>query len=501
MPNKDQEYLKTLPFQPGMLIAEKYKVERLVAAGGMGAVIEAHHEVLDQTVAIKLMRPEIAENVEAAQRFLREARAAARIESDFVARVTDVDMWNDTPFMVMEFLKGDDLDDVIASDATLTVSDAVDYVMQGLAGLHAAHALGVVHRDLKPSNLFLVQRANGRKRVRILDFGISKVVGEDSEGLKAGATTSTEAMLGTPRYMSPEQVSSAKEVDERTDLWAMGLILYELLTKTYPFEGDTAGAILAAILTSPVPSAREIRREIPEELDAVIMRLLRKRRNERYPSAKAVMKALAPFASRRIQALLLEPEELEGAMADTETQGTPSEVLSSARTEALLKAEDIGLAATAISNAEFAGDTEKSTMRSSPGSSTETSMSLAGIDKKGNVARMAMLGLLAVGIAGATIYFMRGTPEPASAVAAPTSEPVGTGTTEPTTEPSAPPAANDLPPPSEPSADAAAPSASASVPKAPVTRPPLPGTRRPPNPPTTQPQPSKKPKDLLNDWD
>ncbi|NUO54918.1 MAG: protein kinase [Polyangiaceae bacterium] len=308
-PAKEDDKLSALA---GTLIAKKYRVERLLAAGGMGAVLKAHHEALDQAVAIKVMRPELADKSEAAQRFLREARAAAKISSDFVARVTDTGtLEDDTPFMVMEFLEGRDLDQLIEAEGRLPIMRAVDYSVQALAGLAAAHAMGIVHRDLKPSNLFLAQRPDGTSRVKLLDFGISKVV--DAAGdraLKAGATTSAGAMLGTPRYMSPEQVSSAKSVDLRTDIWSMGLILYEMLTASYPFQGENSGEILAAILTNPVPPVAGLRPDVPDGVAAVVHRALAKSRHERFETAHAMMQALAPFASKRVQALLPDIEDV-----------------------------------------------------------------------------------------------------------------------------------------------------------------------------------------------
>lgn len=493
MPTTDGELTKTLPIRPGMTIVGKYRIERLIAAGGMGAVLQAHHEVLDQTVAIKLMRPELASHPEASQRFLREARAAAKIESDFVARVTDVDLWENTPFMVMQYLVGGDLSAVIDDeDTVLPVSDAVDYVMQALAGLQAAHTIGVIHRDLKPSNLFLVSRADKSTRLKILDFGISKVVGDDTDGLRAGANTSTQAMLGTPRYMSPEQVSSAKDVDVRTDLWAMGLILYELLTKAYPFEGDNAGAILAAIITAEVAPPRTLRAEIPAELEAIILKLLAKDRQRRYPNARKAMRALAPFASRRVQALLMERDELIGAEADTETHGTPSEVLSlaPAQTSAVL-------AATAQQPDDQPNADDKA--RSEP---TETSMSVAGVPKAGGgTARLVGAVVAAAGIIALALYLTRDESPPRTS-AAPTVE----ATTPPIPSASvAPPATVDAPPAVAPSSEAvtaaqpsALPSASAATPT-PLSRPVVRPQPPPPSGPPASPKP--KPRDLLNDWD
>jgi len=296
--------------EPGEVIKGKYRVERLLAEGGMGAVYKARHEVLDQDVAIKFMHPEIAANHVASQRFLREARAAAAIQSDYVARVTDVDMLDDgTPFMVMEFLRGRDLDAMMSRSGRLTIAQGADLIMQALAGVQSAHEIGVVHRDLKPSNLF-VTTVGSSERVKVLDFGISKVLDDvGSEGLKAGATTGLHATLGTPRYMSPEQIRSSKDVDIRTDLWAMGLILYEALTGAFPFEGDTAGEILAKVIADPIEPIRSIRPDVPLELADVIHRCLERDRDKRFSSTKEMMVALAPFASKRIVASVLDEED------------------------------------------------------------------------------------------------------------------------------------------------------------------------------------------------
>jgi serine/threonine-protein kinase len=155
--------------------------------------------------------------------------------------------------------------------------------VQALAGLEVAHAMGVVHRDLKPSNLYCARLGDGTTRIKILDFGISKVIdGQPAEGLKAGATTSADAVLGTPRYMSPEQVASSKEVDARTDLWAIGVILYQMLTGVHPFQADGAGAILARILTVNIERVIELRAEVPPDLDAAVMRCLERDRARRH---------------------------------------------------------------------------------------------------------------------------------------------------------------------------------------------------------------------------
>jgi len=297
----------SIAVKPGDLIAGKYRVQRVLASGGMGSVLKATHEVLHQDVAIKLMRQRLAGSDMARRRFLREARAAAKISSDYVARVTDVDVLPDgTPLMVMEFLEGEELHAIMRRKPRLPVTEAVDYVVQALVGLQAAHDIGVVHRDLKPSNLFVTEGPRGQKRVKLLDFGISKVLEEAaSEGLRAGASTGSHTSLGTPRYMSPEQIRSAKDVDERTDLWSAGLILYQAVTGSFPFEGDTAGEVLANVMTVPVPKMSSTAPDVPAALSAVVERCLMRDRNERYRSARELIKALAPFASKRVSASLI----------------------------------------------------------------------------------------------------------------------------------------------------------------------------------------------------
>jgi len=307
---------ESLPVEPGTMIGSKYRVERLLAIGGMGAVVVAQHEVLAQRVAIKFMLPELAENREAAQRFLQEARASARLQSDYVARVTDVDLLDDgTPYMVMEYLEGKPLDEVIESGPQHTLTGAVDVALEALAGLTAAHLAGIVHRDLKPSNLFMTKVGGDRMRVKILDFGISKVLEEDS-GIRAGVVTTAHSVLGSPRYMSPEQIADTKSVDERTDIWSLGVILYELLTHQPVFDGENVNAILAKILTEEIPPVTKARPDTPKGLAFVIWKCMAKERSERFRSTKEVMRALAPYASKRIRSTMfvVDDENMDGEL-------------------------------------------------------------------------------------------------------------------------------------------------------------------------------------------
>ncbi len=284
------------PPEPGTLVAGKYRVAKAIASGGMGVVLEAEHEALGQRVAIKLLLPEAAAQPELVERFLREARAAARIQSDHVVRVFDIGTNDDgTPFMVMERLVGHDLGDEITRRGPLPVEEAVGYVLQALEGIVLAHELGIIHRDLKPSNLFLTERG-GAPRVKVLDFGISKIAVENAP--VNAALTSTKSMLGSPGYMSPEQVRSTKSVDARTDVWALGVILYELLTGVPAFLGETLGDIFAKIREEDLPPIRALRPDVPAELEQVLIRCLRRDRAQRIPDARSLAAALEPFASR-----------------------------------------------------------------------------------------------------------------------------------------------------------------------------------------------------------
>jgi serine/threonine-protein kinase len=280
----------------GDLLLGKYRLERALGEGGMGIVFAAHHDLLGQRVAVKLIRPEFATHAEAAARFLNEARAAARIESDHIARVLDVGtLESGLPYMVLEYLDGSDLAQVLHERGPLGVADCADYLLQAIEAVASAHALGIIHRDLKPSNLFLARRPDGLSRVKVLDFGIAKVLGA-GHGAHASVTR-TNTVVGSPLYMSPEQLLDSKSVNHSSDIWAMGVVAYELLTGRPPFMADNPVALFAAIQVSEPASMCVSRPELGGHLDAVILKCLRRLPEERYSSMTELAASLAPFGT------------------------------------------------------------------------------------------------------------------------------------------------------------------------------------------------------------
>ncbi|MET0795347.1 MAG: protein kinase [Polyangiaceae bacterium] len=290
----------------GEVIAGKYRIESVVGSGGMGVVLCATHLELGQRVAIKVLTvPEDdARRDEARERFLREGRATAALVSDHVVRIYDVGTsQNGAPFMVMELLRGQDLARTLQSSGPLGIELACDCVRQAAEAISCAHAQGIVHRDLKPSNLFLTQRSDGSPLVKVLDFGISKTTGTDLEPL-TGNLTATRSVLGTPFYMSPEQVRDAKKVDVRTDIWSLGLILHELLCGSPAFEGTTLPGVCAAIAADPPAALRLKRAEVPIEIEAIVLKCLEKDPNRRFQSARELYDRLTPWTGRAESGLL-----------------------------------------------------------------------------------------------------------------------------------------------------------------------------------------------------
>jgi serine/threonine-protein kinase len=280
------------PVKEGETLAGKYRVERVLGVGGMGVVVAATHLELDQKVAIKFLLPSALESEEAGSRFQREAKAASRLKSSHVAKVLDVGKLEDgSPYMVMEYLDGLDLGRIIKELNQLAVEDAVWFVVQACEAIAEAHALGIIHRDIKPQNLFVTKRVDGRALVKVLDFGISKNISGES----AMSLTRTTSVMGSPLYMSPEQMRSSKNVDVRSDIWALGVILYELLTGRVPFEAEAVPELCLKVVSDPATPPHELRADMPEALSAVVIKCLEKLPERRFQNVAELVAALDPF--------------------------------------------------------------------------------------------------------------------------------------------------------------------------------------------------------------
>jgi serine/threonine protein kinase len=283
----------------GQILVGKYRVERVLGVGGMGVVVAAQHIQLDEKVAIKFLLPAMLRNQEVVGRFAREARAAVKIKSEHVARVSDVGTLEDgAPYMVMEFLDGVDLAAWLEKQGPLPIEQAVDFVIQACVGVASAHAIGIVHRDLKPANLFCLRGNDGQFVIKVLDFGISKVT--DLGGLPDRLSgTKTATVIGSPYYMSPEQMVSAKDVDWQTDVWALGIILYELVTGARPFVGESLPEIAIKVAMASFAPVRSIRPDAPSGLDEVIFKCLEKDKKRRYANIAELALSLANVGSKQ----------------------------------------------------------------------------------------------------------------------------------------------------------------------------------------------------------
>ncbi|HEY2509369.1 MAG TPA: serine/threonine-protein kinase [Polyangiaceae bacterium] len=289
MPNTSEH-----PFHVGDVIAGKYRVERVLGEGGMGVVAAATHLQLDQLVAVKFVLPSMLESKMVVERFLREAKAAVRLKSVHAARILDVDTTPaGVPYMVMEYLEGADLSQVLKDSGPLPVHVAADYIIQACEALAEAHALGIVHRDLKPQNLFLTRGVGGTPLVKVLDFGISKMADDYTSGL-----TNPQMMMGSPQYMAPEQMKSSRSVDGRADIWALGVVLFRLVTNALPFgNGPMPELCYRVVNESPASLTNVGLHTAPMELAAIVAKCLEKDPAKRFATAGELALALQPFAS------------------------------------------------------------------------------------------------------------------------------------------------------------------------------------------------------------
>jgi serine/threonine-protein kinase len=325
----------------GSVVAGKYRIEGLLGRGGMGVVALGRQLELDRPVAIKFLRAPLALDARPLQRFVREARIIARMRSEHVVRVFDVGREMQVPFIVMERLRGHDLSKEIEGEP-LSVERTVEFVLHACEALGEAHSLGIVHRDVKPSNLFVAEGFGGRESLKVLDFGVSKWLAPPRD-LGTASISTEEGAVGTPAFASPEQLAHPEDIDGHTDVWALGVVLYQALSCALPFQAETIPALYSLIIGgAPAPFPNE--RGVPAELVAVIERCLRRDPRERYASMLELARALAPFAAARALGIIdslatlataerapeisEEPEELDSPLSTTLefSQSTPRAV-------------------------------------------------------------------------------------------------------------------------------------------------------------------------------
>jgi serine/threonine-protein kinase len=443
---------RMLRVQPGAVVAGKFRVDRVLGEGGMGVVVAATHLQLDEPVALKFLLEHAATNPESLARFIREAKAAAKLKSEHVARVIDFGVLEDgTPYIVMEYLQGKDLGAIIRERGPIDPASAAEYVIQAAEGLAEAHARGIVHRDIKPENLFLVDREMGWQEVKILDFGISKIARPAAGGVSANI--STQSIMGSPCYMSPEQLRSTSTVDHRTDIWSLGATLFELVSGRTAYDSaKTLPELIAAILESPAAPLLDAIMHVPPGMRSIIARCMEKDRDKRFANTADLAVALLPFAPKRARAAV------ERAIAVTKSAGMSS-------------SPNVGVGLT------LAGDVEAPTLPPPPppaavtqqsarpgGASTMQQMAVstgsnAGSRRsKGAIVGIAAGAVVVAGAIGAAVVLGRGHTAPAGA---------GTETTKATGLPSViAPSASAAPPPAADSSSgqtAASPSVAASV--------------------------------------
>jgi eukaryotic-like serine/threonine-protein kinase len=336
---------EALPFrmEVGDRFAGKYLIERVLGSGAMGVVVAALHEQLGLRVAIKLLSVPINMRPEGITRFFREARAAAALRSEHIARVVDVDVDElGRHYLVMEHLEGEDLGLVLKHGVALAVSTSVGYVLHACEAIAEAHALGIIHRDLKPENLFLTRRMDESPLIKVLDFGISKILETTITTDDALSVSTTRSLLGTPLYMSPEQLRTPEQIDGRSDVWALGVILFELLTGERPFMGDTLPDIMVAVLTRTAPDLATLRPDIPRALSDVVLGCLEKDLARRTPNVGVLAQRLQPWAPRWARDAAAQAARIAGiapAMPD-ETDGSATPVSPEGDAEVLAEVAD-----------------------------------------------------------------------------------------------------------------------------------------------------------------
>jgi serine/threonine-protein kinase len=328
----------TAPVAVGDHIDGKYVVEAILGMGGMGMVVRAMHVDLHEQVALKFLLAEALQRTDAVDRFLREARAVRKLRSEHVVRVLDVGRLSGSglPYIAMELLEGEDLERRLRDRGPLPIDEACMWIVQACEALAEAHAQGIVHRDLKPGNLF-VARHQGAFALKVLDFGIAKTIGTQGSG------TRTAAVVGSVLYMSPEQMRSAKKVDPRSDVWSLGVTLFELLGGRPPFDGDDVPGLILAVTSDAPRRLSELRTDVPPALEAIVMRCLEKSPDARMPSMGELATALAPFAGAHAHAIAARAVQMGPAVASLRSS---TDVGSST---GVSSKDSAGLAAVAVS--------------------------------------------------------------------------------------------------------------------------------------------------------
>jgi eukaryotic-like serine/threonine-protein kinase len=298
--------------KPGGIVGGKFRVDRVLGEGGMGIVVAATHLQLGQTVALKCMRPEVV-SPSYLKRFMREARASVKLKSQHAARVIDVGAFEDgMPYIVMEYLEGQDLSELLKQRGRLPVHEAVEYMLQACEAIGEAHSYGIVHRDIKPANLFLAQGPGGAPTIKVLDFGVSKILDLEAQGddtnpggrirdgrpLRANDSVVTRVtdLLGSPSYMAPEQVLNASAADTRSDIWSVGVILFKLVCGRGPFTAESLGELVQQVMKNRIPTVGELLPDCPPGFSEVVAKCLERDRLKRFADIPELARALAPYA-------------------------------------------------------------------------------------------------------------------------------------------------------------------------------------------------------------
>ncbi len=311
--------MDALELEPGTLVGGRYRVEAVVGRGGMATVYAAQHLGLEAGVALKVLHPSLCTDATVVRRFAREARNACRLTSEYVARVTDYGrLESGEAFLVMELLQGEDLQSCLRARGALPTEEAVDLLLQVLAGLAAAHAHGIVHRDLKPANIFVLHRPDGSRHAKVLDFGISTACTTTDEQ----ELTTTRVVLGSPHFMSPEQMANARTADARSDLWSVGVVAYRMLTGVLPFRGKHLLEVTHEVAQGSPQRMTELAPDLPAGIEGAIMKALAHDPCERHQSVAEFARALLPFAPRGAEELVASIERILSGSAPPDLAAT-----------------------------------------------------------------------------------------------------------------------------------------------------------------------------------